>query len=114
MAVSPRLIRKSYRSTFPGWLQAWAKVNPVSIWVDRVRDLTLGSLNPAHESLITHIWQSTAFFLVILTIGNTSHDDAREMVSDWWEPQWDRPWTNAGRMVKTSARRSMAHRRARE
>jgi ABC-2 type transport system permease protein len=55
-------------STFPGWLQAWAKVNPVSIWVDTVRDLTLGPLNPAHGSLATHLWQSTLAFLVVLFI----------------------------------------------
>jgi len=55
-------------STFPGWLQAWAKVNPVSIWVDTVRDLTLGPLNPTHGSLATHIWQSALAFLVILVV----------------------------------------------
>jgi ABC-2 type transport system permease protein len=55
-------------STFPGWLQAWAKINPVSIWVDTVRDLTLGSLNPAHGSVVTHVWQSTVFFLGILIV----------------------------------------------
>jgi ABC-2 type transport system permease protein/oleandomycin transport system permease protein len=55
-------------STFPGWLQGWAKINPVSIWVDTVRDLTLGSLNPAHGSVGTHLWQSTLSFAVILVI----------------------------------------------
>jgi ABC-type multidrug transport system permease subunit len=55
-------------STFPDWLQSWSKVNPVSIWVDTFRDLTLGSLNPAGENLVTHLLQSTAWFLVILVI----------------------------------------------
>jgi ABC-2 type transport system permease protein/oleandomycin transport system permease protein len=54
--------------TFPGWLQAFSKVNPVSIWVDTFRDLTLGSLAPAGENLLTHLWQSTAWFLAILAI----------------------------------------------
>ena len=55
-------------STFPGWLQAWAKINPVSIWVDTVRDLTLGPLNPTHGNLTTHMVQSTLFFLGILVV----------------------------------------------
>jgi ABC-2 type transport system permease protein/oleandomycin transport system permease protein len=54
--------------TFPGWLQGFSKVNPVSIWVDTFRDLTLGSLAPAGENLMTHLWQSTAWFLAILAI----------------------------------------------
>jgi len=55
-------------STFPSWLQAWSKVNPVSIWVDTFRDLTLGALSPGGENLMTHLWQSTAWFLAILAI----------------------------------------------
>lgn len=55
-------------STFPSWLQAWSKVNPVSIWVDTFRDLTLGPLSPGGENLVTHMWQSTAWFLAILAI----------------------------------------------
>jgi ABC-2 type transport system permease protein len=54
--------------TFPSWLQSFSKVNPVSIWVDTFRDLTLGSLAPAGENLMTHLWQSTAWFLAILAI----------------------------------------------
>src|SRR5881396_1093309 len=27
---------------FPGWLQAWSHVNPVSIWSETIRELTLG------------------------------------------------------------------------
>ncbi len=54
--------------TFPGWLQAWSKVNPVSIWVDTARSLTLGHLYPTHGHLLTHMWQSTAWFLAILLV----------------------------------------------
>ena len=54
--------------TFPSWLQSWSNVNPVSIWVDTFRDLTLGHLNPAGENLVTHLWQSTGYFLAILAI----------------------------------------------
>jgi len=54
--------------SFPGWLQHWSHVNPVSIWVDTFRDLTMGSLNPAGENLVTHLLQSTAWFLVVLLI----------------------------------------------
>src|SRR4029450_10890646 len=31
-------------TNFPGWLQAWSHVNPVSIWAETVRVLTLGDL----------------------------------------------------------------------
>jgi ABC-2 type transport system permease protein len=55
-------------STFPSWLQTWAKINPVSIWVDTIRDLTLGPLNPTHGDLATHLWQSTLAFAVILAV----------------------------------------------
>jgi ABC-2 type transport system permease protein len=55
-------------STFPHWLQQWSKINPVSIWVDTFRDLTLGHLNPAGENVVTHLLQSTAWFLAILVI----------------------------------------------
>ena len=54
--------------TFPHWLQSWSNINPVSIWVDTFRDLTLGHLNPAGENLMTHLWQSTAWFLAFLVI----------------------------------------------
>ncbi len=60
--------------SFPGWLQAWANVNPVSIWVDTFRVLTLGDLYakssyfPDVPALGTLLWQSTAWFLGILAI----------------------------------------------
>jgi ABC-2 type transport system permease protein len=62
--------------TFPGWLQAFARVNPVSIWVDTVRVLTLGELYTQSPSplfrdvptLGTLLWQSTAWFAGILIV----------------------------------------------
>lgn len=60
--------------TFPGWLQAWAHVNPVSIWVDAVRALTLGGLYtqnklfPDVQPLGTLLWQSVAWFLGLLAV----------------------------------------------
>jgi ABC-2 type transport system permease protein len=60
--------------SFPGWLQAWANVNPVSIWVDTFRVLTLGDLYskssffPDVPALGTLLWQSTAWFLGILVV----------------------------------------------
>jgi ABC-2 type transport system permease protein/oleandomycin transport system permease protein len=55
-------------ATFPGWLQAWANVNPVSIWVETFRLLTLGELYHATRSLGTLLWQSTAWFLGLLMV----------------------------------------------
>ncbi|HZD16604.1 MAG TPA: ABC transporter permease, partial [Actinomycetota bacterium] len=59
--------------TFPGWLQAWANINPVSIWADTFRVLTLGELytqNPRFDpsGLGTLMWQSAAWFLGILVV----------------------------------------------
>jgi ABC-2 type transport system permease protein/oleandomycin transport system permease protein len=59
---------------FPGWLQAWSNVNPVSIWSDTIRVLTLGELYtqnsffPDVPSLGVLLWQSTAWFLGILVV----------------------------------------------
>jgi ABC-2 type transport system permease protein/oleandomycin transport system permease protein len=61
---------------FPGWLQAWSNVNPVSIWADTLRVLTLGELyTQAPKALVgdvpglgTLLWQSAAWFLGILAV----------------------------------------------
>jgi ABC-2 type transport system permease protein/oleandomycin transport system permease protein len=63
-------------ANFPGWLQAWSHVNPVSIWADTLRVLTLGELyTNAPSSLVgdvaplgTLLWQSTAWFVGILAL----------------------------------------------
>jgi ABC-2 type transport system permease protein/oleandomycin transport system permease protein len=60
--------------TFPSWLQPIAQANPVTIWVDTVRTLTLGELytdNPIFGQLPglgTLLWESTLWFLVILAV----------------------------------------------
>jgi ABC-2 type transport system permease protein/oleandomycin transport system permease protein len=41
--------------TFPGWLQAFAKINPITVTVDALRVLCLGG--PA----ATHVWQALAW-----------------------------------------------------
>jgi len=55
-------------STFPSWLQGWAEINPVSVWVDTFRELTLGALYPSTKPLSTLLWQSTAYFLGFLVV----------------------------------------------
>jgi ABC transporter DrrB family efflux protein len=63
-------------ASFPGWLQAWSHVNPVSIWAQTFRVLTLGDLyTQAPAGLVGHVsslgtllWQSTAWFLGILAL----------------------------------------------
>ena len=48
--------------SMPGWLQAWAKVNPVSITVDAMRALAIGG--PTGSKL----WQSLAWIAGILLV----------------------------------------------
>lgn len=48
--------------TMPGWLQAFAKVNPVTITVDAVRQLFLG------QPAATRVWQTLAWMVAILVI----------------------------------------------
>jgi ABC transporter DrrB family efflux protein len=48
--------------TMPGWLQAWAKVNPVSIVVDTLRALFLGG------PTWTHAWKAGVWIVVILAV----------------------------------------------
>jgi oleandomycin transport system permease protein len=60
--------------TFPSWLQPIAQNNPVTIWVNLVRVLTLGDLvtestSPLFSdvpSLWTLLWQSAAWMASIL------------------------------------------------
>jgi ABC-2 type transport system permease protein len=62
--------------TMPSWIQPIARNNPMTIWVDTVRSLTLGdaftdSLDPLFQSipdLGTLAWQSIAWIVVILAI----------------------------------------------
>jgi ABC transporter DrrB family efflux protein len=48
--------------TMPGWLQAFAKVNPVTATTDTVRALCLGG------EVITHLWKSLAWIGGILVV----------------------------------------------
>jgi len=48
--------------TMPGWLQAFAKVNPVTATTDTVRALCLGG------EVMTHLWKSLAWIGGILVI----------------------------------------------
>lgn len=58
--------------TFPGWLHTWSNVNPVSIWVETFRELTLGDLYrdlyPTARSLTTSLLLSTAWFVGFLVV----------------------------------------------
>ncbi len=51
----------------PGWLQAWAKVNPVSVTVNALRDLTLGT-SLTGRSLGVDLGQSLAWIAGILLV----------------------------------------------
>ncbi len=63
-------------STFPSWLEAWANVNPVTVWAETFRLLTLGDVYVAYRasigdpvaSLGSLLVQSTAWFLGILVV----------------------------------------------
>ena len=57
--------------SMPGWLQAWAKVNPVSIVVDGIRSLCVGGRAVAMAqggTTFTHVWQSLAWIVGILVV----------------------------------------------
>ncbi|MDP9242219.1 MAG: ABC transporter permease [Actinomycetota bacterium] len=51
----------------PGWLQAWAKANPVSITVDALRDLMLGT-DVTHHSLRFDLFWSAVWIAGILAV----------------------------------------------
>ncbi len=49
-------------ATFPGWLQAFAKVNPITVTVDALRALCLGG------PTATHVWQALAWIGGLLAV----------------------------------------------
>jgi ABC-2 type transport system permease protein len=57
--------------SMPGWLQAWAKVNPVSVTVNALRALILGGSTATRlqgGTTFTHVWQALAWFAGILLV----------------------------------------------
>jgi ABC-2 type transport system permease protein/oleandomycin transport system permease protein len=64
------------QTDFPGWLQAWSNINPVSIWSDTIRVLTLGELYtqapPQYfgdvPALGTLLLQSAAWFAAFMVV----------------------------------------------
>jgi len=49
-------------ATMPGWLQAFAKINPVTVTVDALRALCLGG------PTATHVWQALAWIAGLLAV----------------------------------------------
>jgi len=49
-------------TTMPGWLEAFAEINPITVTVDALRALTLGG--PASQ----HVWQALAWITALLGI----------------------------------------------
>ena len=49
-------------SGFPGWLQAFAKINPITIGVDAIRALVLGT------DLTPRLWQAILWIVVLLAV----------------------------------------------
>jgi ABC transporter DrrB family efflux protein len=57
--------------SMPGWLEAWAKINPVTIIVQALRTLALGGDTATRlqgGSTITHVWQAVAWIVGILVV----------------------------------------------
>lgn len=60
--------------TFPGWLQAWANVNPVSIWCNTLRAFTSGvdvvrqTVGDPHLSTGRLVFESVAWVVAILAV----------------------------------------------
>ena len=48
--------------SMPGWLQAFAKINPVTVTADSMRGLCLGG------AIWTHLWKSLAWIGGILVV----------------------------------------------
>jgi ABC-2 type transport system permease protein len=63
-------------ATFPDWLMPFVEYNPVTIWVDTVRSLTLGNLySPATSPLFADVkplgelmWLSIGWFVLFLAV----------------------------------------------
>jgi len=58
-------------ATMPGWLQAFAKINPISLTVNAIRSLTLGSHTATAVqggTTSTHVWQAVLAIVVMLAI----------------------------------------------
>jgi ABC-2 type transport system permease protein/oleandomycin transport system permease protein len=49
-------------ATMPGWLQAFAKLNPITVTVDALRALCLGG------PTVTHLWHALAWIAALLAI----------------------------------------------
>jgi ABC-2 type transport system permease protein/oleandomycin transport system permease protein len=49
-------------ATMPGWLQAFSKVNPITVTVDALRALVLGG------PTATHLWQALAWIVGLLAV----------------------------------------------
>lgn len=49
-------------ATFPGWLQAFAKINPITVTVDALRALCLGG------PTATHVWSALAWIGALLAL----------------------------------------------
>jgi ABC-2 type transport system permease protein/oleandomycin transport system permease protein len=65
LAVIPLIFTSSTLvpvATFPGWLQAWAKVNPITVVVDALRVLSLGGPTSAH------VWQAVTWVAGLLAL----------------------------------------------
>jgi ABC-type polysaccharide/polyol phosphate export permease len=55
----------------PGWLEAFAKVNPVTVVVNAVRALSLGSETATRlqgGTTFTHVWQALAWMIGLLVV----------------------------------------------
>jgi ABC-2 type transport system permease protein/oleandomycin transport system permease protein len=57
-------------ATMPGWLQAFAEINPVTVTVDALRALTLGSAAgaPTVDPTSQQVWQALAWIAGLLAI----------------------------------------------
>jgi ABC-2 type transport system permease protein/oleandomycin transport system permease protein len=65
LAVIPLIFTSSTLvpvATFPGWLQAFAKVNPITVVVDALRVLSLGGPTSAH------VWQAVTWVAGLLAL----------------------------------------------